>query len=105
MKKIIAILVLFISAKCFSQTENNFMQKNTFWDSVYFKLIPYNSGAGIVHLGIDTVASSPTFGKLVRKTAGGVVDTLTISTRAWRQKGVDSLAALISSRILSRVYT
>ena len=40
-------------------------------DSVYLTdAIPYNSGAGIVHLGIDTVTSSPTFGKLVRKTAG-----------------------------------
>src|SRR5678810_610366 len=76
MKKIITILILFISAKCFSQTENNFMQKDTFWDSVYFKSIQYNSGAGIVHLGIDTVVSSPTFGKLVRKTAGGSTPTL-----------------------------
>ena len=71
MKKIIAILVLFISAKCFSQTDNNFMQKNTFWDSVYFKAIQYSASASIVHLGIDTLITSPTFGKLVRKTAGG----------------------------------
>jgi lysophospholipase L1-like esterase len=69
--------------------------RTTLLDSVYLsEKIPYNSSAGIVHLGIDTVASSPTFGKLVRKTAGGVIDTLTISTRAWRQKGLDSLAAL-----------
>src|SRR5687767_8668463 len=73
MKKILILVLLFVSAKCFSQVENNFMQKNTFWDSVYFKVVPYNSGAGIVHLGLDTVASSPTFGKLVRKTAGGSV--------------------------------
>jgi len=71
MKKIITILILFISAKCFSQTENNFMQKNSFYDTVYFKVVPYSASAGIVHLGIDTVAGSPTFGKLVRKTAGG----------------------------------
>lgn len=37
---------------------------------VYIPNIPYNSGAGIVHLGLDTVAASPTFNKLVRKTAG-----------------------------------
>ncbi len=75
MKKIIAILLMFISAKCFSQ--NNFMQKNTFYDSVYFKVVPYNSGAGIVHLGIDTVVGSLTFGKLVRNTAGGSGETNT----------------------------
>lgn len=37
---------------------------------VYIPNIPYHDGAGIVHLGLDTVASSPTFNKLVRKTAG-----------------------------------
>jgi len=76
MKKIIAITLLFVSANCFSQTENNFMQKNTFYDSVYFKVVPYNSGAGMVHLALDTVAGSPTFGKLVRKTASGSTPTL-----------------------------
>ena len=75
MKKILILLLLF-SGKCFSQVDNNFMQKNSFYDSVYFKAIQYNSGAGIVHLGIDTVAASPTFGKLVRKTAGGGVTNI-----------------------------
>jgi len=104
MKKIITILVLFISAKCFSQTENNFMQKNTFHDSVYFKVVPYNSGAGMVHLALDTVVASPTFGKLVRKTASAL-DTLTISTRAWRQKGVDSVIGVIKAHIFSKGMT
>ena len=54
----------------------------TLADSVYATTIPYNSGAGIVHLGIDTVASSPTFGKLVRKTAGGSTPTLQQVTTA-----------------------
>ena len=36
---------------------------------IYATTIPYNSGAGIVALGIDTVAASPTFNQIVRKTA------------------------------------
>ncbi len=94
MKKILILLFVLVSIQSFSQQGIWKFEPYIFNNSVYFKNAPYNSGAGIVHLGIDTVASSPTFGKLVRKTAGGAVDTLTISTRAWRQKGLDSLAAL-----------
>ena len=61
------------------------MQKNSFHDTVYFKAIAYNSGAGIVHLGIDTVSGSPTFGKLVRKTAGGATPTLQQVTDAGQE--------------------
>lgn len=39
-------------------------------------LIPYNSSAAIVHIGLDTLVTSPTYGKLVRKTAGGTTPTL-----------------------------
>ena len=39
-------------------------------------LIPYNSSAAIVHIGLDTLVTSPTYGKLVRKTAGGSTPTL-----------------------------
>ena len=93
MKKIITILVLFISAKCFSQVDNNFMQKNSFYDTVYFKVVPYNSGAGIVHLGIDTVVGSPTFGKLVRKTASagtsGIDDVLAVGQALTTNRTID----------------
>jgi hypothetical protein len=40
-------------------------------DTAYFMNTPYNSGAGVVNLAIDTVAASPTFGELVRKTVSG----------------------------------
>jgi hypothetical protein len=45
-------------------------------DTAYFMNVPYNSGAGIVALGIDTVAASPTVGKMVRKTASSASNTL-----------------------------
>lgn len=76
MKKILFILLL-LPYFGFSQQGRKAGRKTTygivqFWDSTYFQNVQYNSGAGIVHLGIDTVTGSPTFGKLVRKTAGGV---------------------------------
>ena len=67
MKKIILILLMFISAKCFSQRDNDFGQKNTFRDTVYFKVVPYNGGAGMQILVRDSVVTSPTFGKLFTK--------------------------------------
>ena len=80
MKKILCILLL-LPYLGFSQQGRKAGRKTTygivqFWDSTYFQNVQYNSGAGIVHLGIDTVTGSPTFGKLVRKTAGGATPTL-----------------------------
>jgi hypothetical protein len=90
--------VLFAGADCLPDHDLNFHWDNTnkrlgigtnvpastldvngkaiFRDSIYALVVPYNSGAGIVALGIDTVAASPTFGKLVRKTAGGSTPSL-----------------------------
>ena len=103
MKKILIFLLVLISINSFSQSGIWKYEKYIFNDSVYFRAVPYNSGAGIVHLGIDTVASSTTFGKLVRKTAG-TTDSLIFSTKAWRQKGVDSLLGIIN-RVKSKGMT
>lgn len=44
---------------------------------IYMGTIPYNSGAGMVGLVLDTVVGSPTFGKVFRKTvSGGTTPTL-----------------------------
>ncbi len=69
MRKILFILTL-IPCFVFGQSpkKDHFGVYN-FRDTVYFQRVPYNSGAGIVALGLDTVTGSPTFGKLVRKTA------------------------------------
>lgn len=72
MKKILFIvfcLPLITSA----QEPKTFFGKKVFDDTVRFNpaKIPYLSAPSVVHLGIDTLAGSPTYGKLVRKTASG----------------------------------
>lgn len=81
MKKLLIIPFLLLFITSFSQQGRIYGRKNhygifQFFDSVYFNSIPYSESASIVHLGIDTNVLSPTFGKLVRKTAGGSTPTL-----------------------------
>src|SRR6187399_1186744 len=77
MKKILLISFVLITSFAFGQAKHK--EKfgvYSFEDSVYFKRVPSLYSAGVVHLGIDTVAGSPTFGKLVRKTASASTPTL-----------------------------
>jgi hypothetical protein len=70
MKKTFTILFILASLVSFGQAKHK--EKfgvYKFMDSVYFGNIPYSASASIVHLGIDTLITSPTYGKLVRKTA------------------------------------
>src|SRR5688572_4980026 len=76
MKKLLTILFVLISLGSFGQAKHK--EKfgvYSFEDSLYFKIAPYSSSTSIVHLGLDTLVSSPTYGKLVRKTAGGSTPT------------------------------
>lgn len=93
MKKLLLIIACFISIAAIGQRGKDKYGMYVFKDSVYFKNVPYNSGAGVVHLGIDTVPGSPTFGKLVRKTAGGSTPTL--------QQVLDAGSTLTSSETIS----
>ena len=60
---------MFISAKCFSQHNNDFGQKNTFRDTVYLKLKQRTTSGAVMFLVMDSLESSPTYGKLLWKAA------------------------------------
>jgi len=76
MKKILTIILVLASVVSFGQAKHKGKYGvYSFEDTVYFKNVPYSASASIVHLGIDTLVTSPTFGKLVRKTAGGGIST------------------------------
>ena len=81
-------MLLFITS--FSQQGRKYGRKTVygiyqFFDSVYFQKIPYSASASIVHAGFDTLVSSPTYGKLVRKTASGFTNlTSFVSQNNWK---------------------
>jgi len=81
MKKIIIIPLLLTCFFSYSQQGRKERTKTLsgvyqFWDSTYFQNVSYSASASVVHLGLDTLVSSPTYGKLVRKTASGGTPTL-----------------------------
>lgn len=84
----------------FSIQKNKYM----YWDSVRVRWSDFAGSSGAYIFASDT---SSMLSPYIRAAGSGLtksgqsllVDTLTISTRAWRQKGDDSLGALIGARI------
>ena len=95
MKKIIIIPLLLTCFFSYSQQGRKERTKTLsgvyqFWDSTYFQNVSYSASASVVHLGLDTLVSSPTYGKLVRKTAGGGGTALSSITAAVGSNDIDN---------------
>jgi len=112
MKKILLISFLFISFLAKAQQYTNFQgygfKANRLWaDSVSIQ--PNDTIRNKVARSIAVIGSSLYVADGTKWNAitggGGAIDTFSISTRKWRQKGIDSVVALINGGVDSFTYS
>lgn len=101
MKQLALIILLALGLNSYGQSDTSKMNINYYeWGNKFVRLYPWKQFAppqdtvftkwGLAQIGSELYVGNGTYWTA----AGGSVDTTTISTRAWRQKGIDSITSL-----------